>query len=54
MEARNRRLSDWYGQIKRGEIKLPRFRGRRLDGSASEFGGDRDSQSSVGYRSFSK
>jgi len=25
MEARNRRLSDWYGQIKRGEIKLPRF-----------------------------
>src|SRR5439155_7873455 len=25
MEARNRRISDWYGQIKRGEIKLPRF-----------------------------
>ncbi|MBN2329000.1 MAG: DUF262 domain-containing protein [Candidatus Omnitrophica bacterium] len=25
MEARNRNLSDWYGKIKRGEIKLPRF-----------------------------
>lgn len=25
MEARNRRINDWYGQIKRGEIKLPRF-----------------------------
>jgi len=25
MEARNRKISDWYGQIKRGEIKLPRF-----------------------------
>ena len=25
MEARNRRIGDWYGQIKRGEIKLPRF-----------------------------
>ena len=25
MEARNRKLGDWYGKIKRGEIKLPRF-----------------------------
>jgi hypothetical protein len=25
MEARNRKISDWYGKIKRGEIKLPRF-----------------------------
>jgi len=25
MEARNRKLLDWYGKIKRGEIKLPRF-----------------------------
>ncbi len=25
MEARNRKLKDWYGKIKRGEIKLPRF-----------------------------
>ena len=25
MEARNRRLENWYGKIKRGEIKLPRF-----------------------------
>jgi hypothetical protein len=25
MEARNRDLKDWYGKIKRGEIKLPRF-----------------------------
>lgn len=25
MEARNRKISDWYGQIKRSEIKLPRF-----------------------------
>lgn len=25
MEARNRKLVDWYGKIKRGEIKLPRF-----------------------------
>lgn len=25
MEARNRNLDDWYGKIKRGEIKLPRF-----------------------------
>ena len=25
MEARNRKLEDWYGKIKRGEIKLPRF-----------------------------
>ena len=25
MEARNRKLDDWYGKIKRGEIKLPRF-----------------------------
>lgn len=25
MEARNRKLIDWYGKIKRGEIKLPRF-----------------------------
>jgi hypothetical protein len=25
MEARNRIIEDWYGKIKRGEIKLPRF-----------------------------
>ena len=25
MEARNRKLEGWYGKIKRGEIKLPRF-----------------------------
>lgn len=25
MEARNRKLVDWYGMIKRGQIKLPRF-----------------------------
>ncbi len=25
MEARNRDLKEWYGKIKRGEIKLPRF-----------------------------
>ncbi|MFO7904264.1 MAG: DUF262 domain-containing protein [Pirellulaceae bacterium] len=25
MEARNRKLQDWYGKIKSGEIKLPRF-----------------------------
>ncbi|MDQ6957812.1 MAG: DUF262 domain-containing protein [Mariprofundaceae bacterium] len=25
MEARNRNLADWYGKIKHGEIKLPRF-----------------------------
>ncbi len=25
MEARNRKLSDWYGKVQRGEIKLPRF-----------------------------
>lgn len=25
MEARNRKLNDWYGQINRAEIKLPRF-----------------------------
>ena len=25
MEARNRKLADWYGKIGRGEIKLPRF-----------------------------
>ena len=25
MEARNRKLDDWYGKIKRGEIRLPRF-----------------------------
>lgn len=25
MEARNRKLEDWYGKVKRGEIKLPRF-----------------------------
>ncbi len=25
MEARNRKLSDWYGKIQRGEIRLPRF-----------------------------
>lgn len=25
MEARNRKLSDWYGKIQRAEIKLPRF-----------------------------
>lgn len=25
MEARNRRLSDWYGKVQRAEIKLPRF-----------------------------
>ena len=25
MEARNRKLEDWYGKIQRGEIKLPRF-----------------------------
>jgi len=25
MEARNRKINDWYGNIKRGEIKLPRF-----------------------------
>jgi len=25
MEARNRNLDEWYGKIKRGEIKLPRF-----------------------------
>jgi len=25
MEARNRNIGDWYGKIKRGEIKLPRF-----------------------------
>ena len=25
MEARNRKLADWYGKILRGEIRLPRF-----------------------------
>jgi hypothetical protein len=25
MEARNRKIDDWYGKIDRGEIKLPRF-----------------------------
>ena len=25
MEARNRKLSDWYGKILWGEIRLPRF-----------------------------
>ena len=25
MEARNRKISEWYGKIQRGEIKLPRF-----------------------------
>ena len=25
MEARNRKLSDWYGKVQRTEIKLPRF-----------------------------
>ncbi len=25
MQARNRNLTDWYGKIQRGEIKLPRF-----------------------------
>src|SRR4029077_13382083 len=25
MEARNRKLVDWYGKIQRAEIKLPRF-----------------------------
>lgn len=25
MEARNRKIDDWYGKIKRAEIKLPRF-----------------------------
>lgn len=25
MEARNRKLEDWYERVKRGEIKLPRF-----------------------------
>ncbi len=25
MEARDRKLKDWYGKIQRGEIKLPRF-----------------------------
>ncbi|MCD6461288.1 MAG: DUF262 domain-containing protein, partial [Thermoplasmata archaeon] len=25
MEARNRKIADWYNKIKRGEIKLPRF-----------------------------
>lgn len=25
MEARNRKLDDWYGKIKHGEIRLPRF-----------------------------
>lgn len=25
MQARNRNLTDWYGKVKRGEIKLPRF-----------------------------
>lgn len=25
MEARNRKIEDWYGKIERGEIKLPRF-----------------------------
>jgi uncharacterized protein with ParB-like and HNH nuclease domain len=25
MEARNRKLEEWYGKVKRGEIKLPRF-----------------------------
>ncbi|MGD9706406.1 MAG: DUF262 domain-containing protein [Candidatus Delongbacteria bacterium] len=25
MEARNRKLNEWYGKIQRGEIKLPRF-----------------------------
>ncbi|MFO7973119.1 MAG: DUF262 domain-containing protein [Candidatus Hydrogenedentota bacterium] len=25
MEARNRKLSDWYGMIQRGNIRLPRF-----------------------------
>ncbi|KYJ87608.1 DUF262 domain-containing protein [Sulfurovum riftiae] len=25
MEARNRKLEDWYGKIRHGEIKLPRF-----------------------------
>jgi hypothetical protein len=25
MEARNRKMEDWYGKIQRGEIKLPRF-----------------------------
>lgn len=25
MQARNRSITDWYGKVKRGEIKLPRF-----------------------------
>jgi uncharacterized protein with ParB-like and HNH nuclease domain len=25
MEARNRKLADWYGKILRGESRLPRF-----------------------------
>ena len=25
MEARNRKIEEWYGKIKHGEIKLPRF-----------------------------
>lgn len=25
MEARNRKIEDWFGKLKRGEIKLPRF-----------------------------
>jgi len=25
MQARNRNMEDWYGKLKRGEIKLPRF-----------------------------
>lgn len=25
MEARHRKLSDWYGKVQRAEIKLPRF-----------------------------
>ncbi len=25
MEARNRSIQDWYGKVKRGEIRLPRF-----------------------------
>lgn len=25
MEARNRKIEDWYGKVQRGEIKLPRF-----------------------------
>ncbi|HCR54075.1 MAG TPA: hypothetical protein DIW27_06640, partial [Cytophagales bacterium] len=25
MEARNRKLSEWYGKVQQAEIKLPRF-----------------------------